>query len=366
MFGDFYRNRRILVTGHTGFKGAWLSLWLRELGAEVSGFSDRNPTRPSLGELLPPKTFHHDLRGDIADAAAVRRAIRTTKPEFIFHLAAQPLVRLSYRQPLHTLQTNVMGTACLLEAVRELKSAAHVLVVTTDKCYENRNWAHGYRETDALGGHDVYSSSKAGAELVTQSWRRSFFEPDPALGNVASARAGNVIGGGDYAADRIIPECVHSLRKKEPIFVRNPAATRPWQHVLDCLSGYLLLGWCLATAGKNSRYGTAFNFGPPAASNRTVGELVQEVLRTWPGEWTTKADPNAPHEATLLHLATDQAAQWLQWFPVWNFADTVRHTTAWYQLRHGRRRADLAEFSRQQIATFVTDARAHQAPWASQ
>ena len=258
-----------------------------------------------------------------------------------------------------------MGTACLLEAMRVTKSPAHVLVVTTDKCYENCNWAHGYRESDPLGGHDVYSTSKAAAELVTQSWRRSFFEPDPALGNVASARAGNVIGGGDYAADRIVPDCVRSLRRNEAIFVRNPAATRPWQHVLDCLGGYLLLGSKLATAGKNPRFATAFNFGPPAASNRTVGELVTEALKTWPGEWTTHADPHALHEAALLHLATDKAAQWLRWFPVWDFEETVRHTMNWYQHRHGRRRTDLVAFSRDQIAAYVADANAQDLAWTS-
>lgn len=363
MFGNFYRNRSVLITGHTGFKGSWLALWLHGLGAKVSGFSDRDPTRPSLGKGLDPKLWTSDLRGDISDSAALRKALRTAKPEIVFHLAAQPIVRESYSQPLATLQTNAMGTACLLDAIREIKSPAHVVAVTSDKCYENREWVHGYRENDALGGHDVYSASKAASELVAQSWRRSFFAPDSALGNVATARGGNVIGGGDYGADRIVPDCVRSLRRRQPIFVRNPAATRPWQHVLDCLSGYLLLGWRLAESGGDPRFAAAFNFGPPAASNRSVRELVEETLRAWPGSWNTEADPDTPHEASLLHLATDKAAQTLSWFPVWEFEKTVRHTIEWYRLREGRKRTDVAAFSRDQIASFVADAHAQGLVW---
>lgn len=364
MFGNHYRKRRVLITGHTGFKGSWLGLWLNELGAEVSGFSDRAQKPPSIHQSAGASVWKNDLRGDIADPKAVSNAIDETKPEIIFHMAAQPLVRLSYDQPMETWQTNVMGTANLLDSVRQQKRRTHVVVITTDKCYENRNWHHGYRESDSLGGHDVYSASKAGAELVTQSMRRSFFEPDKKLGNVASARAGNVIGGGDYAADRIIPDCVRSLRSGDAIRVRNPWATRPWQHVLDCLSGYLLLGWKLSTGGKNSSFADAFNFGPPAASNRNVQDLVEEVLKTWPGQWKNEGEANAPHEATLLHLSTDKAAQVLNWFPVWDFETAIAQTMEWYRVRHDRSRTDMNEFSTEQISAFVTAARDQGLHWA--
>jgi CDP-glucose 4,6-dehydratase len=363
MFQDFYAGRRILVTGHTGFKGAWLSLWLCELGAEVSGFSADVPTKRSLYECVEKGTFKHDLRGDVSDVAAVSKAIRKTKPELIFHLAAQPLVRLSYCEPLSTLQTNVMGTANVLEAVRQIGASTHVVVVTSDKCYENRNWDYGYRENDALGGHDVYSASKGAAEIVTHSWARSFFEPDKKLGNVASARAGNVIGGGDYAADRIVPDCVRALRKKAAIEVRNPRATRPWQHVLDCLSGYLWLGAQLATSGKNSSFASAFNFGPRKESNRNVGELVKAILTTWPGKWKHLEQKNAPHEAKLLHLSTDKAARELGWFPVWDFEETVHHTIEWYHRRHTGRRIDMREFSVGQLQAFAESASALKQEW---
>lgn len=366
MFADFYAGRRILVTGHTGFKGSWLSLWLKELGAEVSGFSIDVPTRPSLYETIRPGTFRHDLRGDIGDPKAIENAVRKTRPDLIFHLAAQPLVRLSYREPLETLQTNVMGTANLLNAVCRRRLPAHVVVVTSDKCYENRNWNYGYRETDPLGGHDVYSASKGATEIVAQSWARSFFEPDDELGNVCTARAGNVIGGGDYAADRIVPDCVRSLRRNESIEVRNPLANRPWQHVLDCLSGYLWLGARLAGSGKNSRHASAYNFGPRPESNRNVGELVAAVLATWPGQWHQRKQAKAPHEATLLHLSTDKAARELDWFPVWHFAETVRHTVEWYRLRHSRKRTDMREFTRSQIRAFTDSATAASQKWASQ
>ena len=364
MFGNHYRKRRVLITGHTGFKGSWLGLWLHRLGAEVSGFSDRTLKGPCIHQSVDSSIWKHDLRGDVADPKAICKAIAKAQPHIVFHLAAQPLVRLSYEQPMETWQTNIMGTANLLDSVRQQKCKIHVVVITTDKCYENRNWHHGYRESDALGGHDVYSASKAGAELVTQSMRRSFFEPDKSLGNVASARAGNVIGGGDYAANRIVPDCVRALLDNQKIRVRNPWATRPWQHVLDCLSGYLLLGWKLSTGGKNPNVADAFNFGPPASSNRNVKDLVEEVLKTWPGKWKNEGEANAPHEATLLHLSTDKAAQVLNWFPVWDFESAVGRTIKWYRVRHDRSRTNMNHFSLDQIDDFVSDARQQGLTWA--
>lgn len=364
MFQGFYQDKKVWVTGHTGFKGAWLSLWLHQLGAEVHGLSDQDSLPFSLGQALPGSIWKSDLRGDVRDLKTLKQAIRKIQPSLIFHLAAQPLVRLSYDQPLETLQTNVLGTANLLEAVRLTRSPAHVVVITTDKCYENREWLHGYRETDALGGHDVYSASKAGAELVTHSWRRSFFMPDEKLGNLASARAGNVIGGGDYAPDRLLPDCVRALRKGQNIEIRNPNATRPWQHVLDCLSGYLTLGSHLASSGKNNRFSSAFNFGPSNASNRTVKELVEAALLWWPGEWFTDAPDRALHEAKLLHLSTDLAAQSLRWFPVWDFEQAVEKSMSWYRARHDRRKTDPVEHSIRQIQEFQIDAVARQVAWA--
>jgi len=362
-FLNAYAGSRVLVTGHTGFKGSWLSLWLHSLGAQVTGFSLPPVAQPSLHEAVREGVFAAELFGDVRDARAVTEAVSAVRPEFVFHLAAQPLVRLSYAQPAETFEVNVMGTVRVLEAVRAAGLACPVLVVTSDKCYENRGWEWGYRETDPLGGHDVYSMSKAATELAVQSWRRSFFQTDARLGPLATVRAGNVIGGGDYAADRIVPDCVRALLAGKPIAVRSPQATRPWQHVLDCLSGYLWLGAKLAGPAPEARLANAFNFGPDACSNQSVAALVREFLQHWPGEWHDESRTDAPHEASFLHLSTDRAAQWLGWFPTWDFETAVRETTCWYQARHIAR-ADMMAFSRAQIARFTTTAVANQLPWA--
>ncbi|MFM8471748.1 MAG: CDP-glucose 4,6-dehydratase, partial [Limisphaerales bacterium] len=283
-FLNRYAGRRVFVTGHTGFKGSWLSLWLHHVGAHVTGFS-LPAVSPGLHEVIREKTFTTEFSGDIRDSRALREAVRTAQPDFVFHLAAQALVRCSYAEPVETFEVNALGTVRLLEAVRAAGLACPVIVVTSDKCYENRGWEWGYRENDPLGGHDVYSMSKAATELVVQSWRRCFFQIDARLGPLATVRAGNVIGGGDYAADRIVPDCVRALRAGQPIAVRNPHATRPWQHVLDCLSGYLWLGAMLAAPEREARLADAFNFGPDARSNQPVAALVTELLRHWPGEW---------------------------------------------------------------------------------
>lgn len=362
-FHNRYAGRRVLVTGHTGFKGGWLSLWLRELGASVHGFSLAPPAAPSLYELIPPGVFARETLGDLRDAGAVARVVRETSPEFIFHLGAQSLVRRSYAEPLETLTTNALGTAHLLEAVRAARLPCPVVVVTSDKCYENRAWEHGYRESDPLGGHDVYSMSKAVTELITQSWRKSFFEPDAQLGPVVTVRAGNVIGGGDYAVDRIVPDGVRALLAQRPLGVRNPAATRPWQHVLDCLGGYLWLGARLSETGRDPALLGAFNFGPEARSNQPVSALVRELFQHLPGEWRDESTPGAPHEAALLHLSTDKAAARLHWFPTWDFATTVRETALWYRARHVDN-ADMAAFTRAQIARFTAAAAAREIAWA--
>ena len=367
-FSDIYRGKRVLITGHTGFKGAWLAEWLIQLGAEVTGFALPPPTEPSLYNQLGLGSRLSHVGGDVRDLAAVLAVVSKAGPDFIFHLAAQPLVRLSYEQPVETYATNIMGTVNVLEAVRLAARPCSVVIVTTDKCYENREWAHGYREEDAMGGYDPYSSSKGAAELVVSAYRRSYFSgPDTAI-RVATARAGNVIGGGDWALDRIVPDCIRALVAGDAIPVRNKVATRPWQHVLEPLSGYLWLGACLATptlSPFHSKLASAFNFGPALASNRTVAELVQEILKNWPGEWVDKSDPAAVHEARLLNLATDKAHHFLGWAPVWPFAETVSRTIGWYREAHTASSvAGIHAFSSSQIAAYTSAARAAGIAWA--
>ncbi len=364
MFAGYYHNRRVLITGHTGFKGAWLSLWLKTLGARVTGLSLPPPTQPNLYEIIRPDTFEREITCDIQDAKALAAAVRETQPEIIFHLAAQPIVRLSYAEPLATLNTNVNGTAHLLEAIRLAKINCVTVCVTSDKCYENREWEFAYRENDPMGGHDIYSMSKGATELVVAAWNRSFFLPNAELGPVVTARAGNVIGGGDYAADRIVPDCVRALQAGKPILVRNPAAVRPWQHVLECLSGYLWLGARLAKEGKNSRLATPFNFGPEPSSRQPVRRLVEEILASWPGEWTDGSTPGSVHEAMLLSLSIEKAGALLHWQPTWGFAEAVKRTVAWYHERHVRKHQEMRAFTTAQIEAYVAAARALGLKWA--
>lgn len=352
MFSDAFRGRTVWVSGHTGFKGAWLVEWLLQLGAKVHGFALTPSTTPALFDQLGlSERVVHEI-GDLRDLTSVRQSLGRSQPDFVFHLAAQPLVRLSYGEPVATYATNVMGTVHVLETLRDLKKPCAAVLVTTDKCYENMEWVHGYRETDPLGGYDPYSSSKAAAEIVIAAYRRSFFQNHPV--RIASARAGNVIGGGDWAADRIVPDCIRALEKNVPIPVRNKVATRPWQHVLEPLSGYL---WLAATLREKSSAATAFNFGPGHDSNRTVADLVQEILKHWPGGWEDKSDPKAPHEAGLLQLSTDKAHALLGWTPVWDFATTVEQTIRGY-------RQPGVKQTVAQIAEYVTQAQRLGLPWA--
>lgn len=328
---DIYRGRRVFVTGHTGFKGSWLCEWLLRLGAEVCGFSNGIPTKPSLfAQLRLARRITADLRGDVRDRAAVRAAIEATRPDFVFHLAAQPLVRQSYVEPVETFDTNVMGTVHVLDALRSLKGKCSAVMITTDKCYENRETARPYREDDPMGGYDPYSCSKGCDELVISSCRRSFFGDPSSNVWVASARAGNVIGGGDWAKDRIIPDCFRALQKGEPIPVRNKVSTRPWQHVLEPLSGYLTLGAALDARRDFALVASGFNFGPNPKSNRTVKDVVEELLKHVKGKWVDKSDPNAVHEAGLLNLDIRKAAKVLGWKPRWNFETTLAKVAEWY------------------------------------
>ena len=362
MFDHIYQRKRVLLTGHTGFKGSWMALWLHRLGAEVHGLALPADTQSGVYATACQGIFASEAMVDIRDAAATTQAVRAVQPEIVFHLAAQPLVRLAYREPLETVATNVMGTAHVLNALRDLPTAPQaVVVVTSDKCYENLGWHHGYRETDPMGGYDPYSASKGACEIIVSAWRRSYFQGADAA-RVATARGGNVIGGGDWAEDRIVPDCIRALLAGQPIDLRNPGATRPWQHVLDCLSGYLWLGAKLTQPSSHEALCTGLNFGPSLASAKTVQTLVTEVLRHWPGDWRDLSGGKAPHEAQFLQLAIEKASALLGWFPVWDFNTTVRHTIEWYRQQHEG--ASLPEVTGQQIAAYEKDAATAGAPWA--
>ncbi|BCU76904.1 CDP-glucose 4,6-dehydratase [Luteolibacter sp. LG18] len=335
VFGNVYSDASVLLTGHTGFKGSWMAQWLLRCGARLTGYAlDPQPHETLYRDLGLEDRLAADHRGNLSDLERLTALVSSVKPRFVFHFAAQPLVRLSYDIPVETFATNVMGTVHLLEAVRRSGHACTVVVITTDKCYENREWLHSYREEDPMGGHDPYSASKGAAEIAVASYRRSFFDPGGKVA-VATARAGNVIGGGDWAIDRIVPDCIRALRAGESIPVRNRVATRPWQHVLEPLSGYLWLGAVLDDPGlaaypSNTQFRSAFNFGPRLTSNRPVSSLVEELLRHTGGHWIDCSDPAAPHEASKLNLAIDKTHHLLQWQPVWDFPETIARTAEWY------------------------------------
>jgi len=329
-FNNIYKGKKVLVTGNTGFKGSWLTAWLGQLGADVYGLALPPEKDDWLFVQAGLNSHCRHVNGDIRDLNVVHDVISQVKPDIILHLAAQAIVRASYNDPVGTAATNIMGSVHLLEAVRNLKKPCAVVMVTSDKCYENREWPYAYRENDAMGGHDVYSMSKGAAELVVASYRRSFFPADGRIA-VASARAGNVIGPGDWAADRIVPDAMRTLLNGKTLNIRNPGATRPWQHVLEPLSGYLWLGAQLLD--KNSIWARdGWNFGPGLDAARTVAELADAIiLSLGRGKWETDQKGKHPHEANFLRLSIEKASNLLGWMPVWNFEETIKRTVKGYQ-----------------------------------
>lgn len=328
---QFWRGKRVLLTGHTGFKGSWLALWLRSLGAEVTGFSLDPGTEPSLFELAGVAEGINDQRGDLRDLGALLELIAETQPEIVLHLAAQPLVREGYRDPLGTYSSNVMGTLNLLEAIRQVGGVRACVLVTTDKVYANQEWLWPYRENEPLGGHDPYSSSKACCELLAQSYAASFFAVERYAEHglaLATARAGNVLGGGDFAADRLIPDVLKAWSAKAPVTLRNPQAVRPWQHALEPLAGYLLLAAELYQQGP--AFAGAWNFGPREADMRSVGDVVQLLATRWAHSPGLRIEPSDMHEAGLLRLDSSRARQLLGWEPRWSLQQCLEQTLDWH------------------------------------
>jgi CDP-glucose 4,6-dehydratase len=349
----FWHGKRVFLTGHTGFKGSWLSIWLMKLGAEVSGYALDPPTNPSLYDIAGLEKRMRSTIGDIRDRESIKKALAVAHPEIVIHMAAQPLVRLSYAEPLLTYETNVMGTANLLEAIRGCESVRSIVIITTDKCYDNKEWPWGYRENESLGGYDPYSSSKACAEIVTAAYRSSFFNPKDYGSKhhvaVATARAGNVIGGGDWAEDRLVPDIVRSIAEGKKVLIRSPYAIRPWQHVLEPLSGYLLLAQRLYENGCD--YAEAWNFGPYDSDARPVQWIVESLCAAWSGAKGYEIDKNPqPHEATYLKLDCSKAWARLGWHPTWSLQEALGKIVEW-NLAH-LRGDDMYKMTVAQIAEY--------------
>ena len=355
MFKNVYKNRRVLVTGHTGFKGSWLCSWLLDLGATIAGYSLSIPTQPSHFEALGLANHIQQSTGNICDKNSLQQVFDEFRPEIIFHLAAQSLVRESYENPVSTFETNTIGTLNILDCLRNSPTVAAAVLVTSDKCYENVEWLWGYRENDRLGGKDPYSASKACAEIISKAYMESFFKEDGP--SIATTRAGNVIGGGDWALDRIIPDCIRAWSERKPIVIRNPNSTRPWQHVLEPLSGYLALGQKLFQGDARVK-SQAFNFGPQARVNQSVSELITEMTR-----FLSNAESNSQQEisskkpeSTLLKLNCDKALQILGWEAILNFEATVRMTGEWYQKFYKHGPSSMQKVTDEQITEYFEKA----------
>ncbi|CAN1531575.1 WcaG Nucleoside-diphosphate-sugar epimerases [Methylophilaceae bacterium] len=344
----FWQGKRVLLTGHTGFKGSWLSLWLQSMGANVVGYALAPPTNPSLFEVANVAKGMISIIGDIRDLAHLRTVFAEHKPEIVIHMAAQPLVRYSYREPVETYSTNVMGTVNLLEAVRHTSSVKAVVNVTSDKCYENREWDWGYRENEAMGGYDPYSNSKGCAELVTAAYRNSYFHPEQYQTHgvaIGSGRAGNVVGGGDWAGDRLIPDMMRAITNAQPVNIRNPHSIRPWQHVLEPLSGYLLLAQKLYEEGAS--YAEGWNFGPSDEDTKPVQWIVERLTKTWGDDASWKLDGgDHPHEAHFLKLDCSKAKNILNWHPQWHLNEALDKIVEWhkaYELKQDMRKITLMQ-----------------------
>lgn len=364
MFAEVYSQRRVLVTGHTGFKGSWLCTWLLQLGAKVAGFSLGVPTQPANFQILGLEERINHFQGDIRNREALGRAMDEFAPEMVFHLAAQALVRRSYAEPAETFETNALGTMNLLQCVRQQSSVRVAVIITSDKCYRNVEWIWGYRENDTLGGDDPYSASKACAELITKAYISSYFQTD--YPKVATTRAGNVVGGGDWAPDRIVPDCVRAWSAGKPVKIRNPQATRPWQHVLEPLSGYLWLGARL-WHGDQTVIGESFNFGPPAIVNQSVRELISTMVQYWPEAiWELEhTGQTKQHESTLLKLCCDKALNFLNWRPVLPFLEVIRLTAEWYRTYYEQGSHPMYDLTCRQIKDYEAKARAKGLLWTA-
>lgn len=345
---SFWKGKRVFITGHTGFKGSWLSLWLQTLGADIKGYSLAPPTTPSLFTVASVSKNMLSEIGDIRDRENLTHSMKAFEPEIVIHMAAQPLVRLSYSEPVITYETNVMGTVNVLEAIRSTATVRSAVSVTTDKCYENREWEWGYRENEPMGGHDPYSNSKGCAELVTSAYRKSYFESSNV--NLASARAGNVIGGGDWAADRLIPDILRAFEQRTTVRIRNPHSIRPWQHVLEPLSGYLTLAQSLYSK-QGHRFAEGWNFGPREEDAQPVGWIVEEIAKSWHGDANWKIDEGPhPHEANFLKLDISKAKVRLGWQPSWTLSRALDSIVQWH--RSWLEQSDMRTICLQQIEQF--------------
>jgi CDP-glucose 4,6-dehydratase len=352
-FKGYYRDKKVLVTGHTGFKGGWLTLWLKELGAEVLGYSLDPPSNPNLFEAARISSKINHIYGDILDYEKMKKTFHEFNPDVVFHLAAQALVRPSYQEPKLTFDTNISGTVNVLEIIRTLPNVRSVIVITSDKCYENREQIWGYKENDPMGGDDPYSASKGAAEVVFRGYQRSFFRHNKSLGAV-TVRAGNVIGGGDWGDHRIVPDSMRALSENLPIEVRNPFATRPWQYVLEPLSGYL---WLAVRLSENSeKYSGGWNFGPADSSARCVSDLVKEMIKVWgSGEWVDISDKNDPklHEAGWLRLSCEKARTMLPWTAVLSFEENIGLTAKWYKYFYEYPKTNMYQFCAHQVREYT-------------
>ena len=361
---NFWKGKKVLVTGDTGFKGSLLSIWLTLLGADVVGYSSYLPSKPCLFSVCGVSQFIKHTPGDVQDYDSLKKIFTKHKFDFVFHLAAQPIVNLAYLDPKNTFQTNVMGTVNVLECIRKFSKETVAIIITSDKCYRNMGWSWGYRETDHLGGSDPYSSSKACAELVCEAYFKSYAE-DPSCGfRIATARAGNVIGGGDWALSRIIPDCVRAWSKNKEVYIRNPQATRPWQHVLEPLSGYLWLGQRVSESGRLN--GESFNFGPDYKVSESVGELIKLFSENFGGsnKWKYLPKKDGSKESLFLKVSSDKALKSLSWYAVLTLPESIRMTAEWYEQYYKDKNKDMLDFTIKQIEYYISKAQGLKLTWA--